>query len=249
MATVLAAHRGTWHSVDRYIALTSAIAAHLREYGIPDDRISVKPNAVPDPGPAGAGAPNGSGFLFAARLSDEKGLGPLLDAWRRHPDGAAGPLRIAGDGPLRGLAEAAAAERSDVEYLGQRDAAGMRAAIRAAACVVATPTWHDVLPTIALEAMSFGRPVLATAMGGLPYLVGVDQDTPVTDGAGAVRAGQGGWVVEPTVDGVAAGLAVAAAGAPGAGGSARERYLGSFSPEVITGRLIKIYTSVTEAAR
>src|SRR5689334_11915242 len=36
MATTLAVHRGTWRSVDRYIALTSAIADHLRDYGIPD---------------------------------------------------------------------------------------------------------------------------------------------------------------------------------------------------------------------
>src|SRR3954470_19475425 len=51
MATTLAVHRGTWRSVDRYIALTSAIADHLRDYGILDEQISVKPNAIPDPGP------------------------------------------------------------------------------------------------------------------------------------------------------------------------------------------------------
>src|SRR5262245_21349521 len=71
MATTLAVHRGTWRSVDQYIALTDRIAEHLTEFGIPAERISVKPNAIADPGPP---APTGDGFLFAARLSPEKGL-------------------------------------------------------------------------------------------------------------------------------------------------------------------------------
>ncbi|HEX7744906.1 MAG TPA: glycosyltransferase family 4 protein, partial [Micromonosporaceae bacterium] len=169
MATTLAVHRPTWRSVDRYIALTSAVAEHLRGYGIPPDRIVVKPNAIPDPGPP---PPLGTGFLYFGRLSPEKGLGLLLDAWRRHPDGSRGPLRIAGDGELRPLAEAAAAERADVDYLGPLDRAGVAAALRATAVVLAVPTWHDVLPTVVIEALAAGRPVVGTALGGVPYAVG-----------------------------------------------------------------------------
>ncbi|HYN94043.1 MAG TPA: glycosyltransferase, partial [Pilimelia sp.] len=171
MAVTLSAHRSTWRSVDRFVALTEAIAAHLRDYGIPADRIAVKPNSVPDPGPPAAVAP-GAGFLFAGRLAPEKGLGLLLDAWDRHPDGALGPLRIAGDGDQRALAEAAAARRADVTYLGPLDRAGVAAEVRRAAVVVTPSTWHDVLPTAILEALSHGRPVLGTALGGIPYLVG-----------------------------------------------------------------------------
>src|SRR5437868_9975004 len=107
MATALTVHRGTWRGVDRYLALTDAIAAHLRDFGIPDERIVVKPNSVPDPGPP---APLGDGFLFVGRLSPEKGVSLLLDAWARRPGGT---LRIVGDGPLRPLVES----RSDVVFL------------------------------------------------------------------------------------------------------------------------------------
>ncbi|GAA0810952.1 glycosyltransferase [Spirilliplanes yamanashiensis] len=222
MATTLAVHRPTWKSVDRYVALTDGIAWHLRDYGIPRERITVKPNAIDDPGEP---APPGDGFLYFARLSPEKGVGLLLDAWRRHPDGALGTLRVAGDGELRPLVEAAATERSDVEYLGILDRAGIQAALRATAVVVAVPTWHDVLPTVVIEAFAAGRPVLGTAMGGIPYLIGHS----------------GGWTVEPTADAVAAALPAARAGAAAAAPAARARYLDTFHPDVVTRQLIDIY--------
>lgn len=231
MATALAVHRGTWRSVDRYIALTSAIAEHLRDYGIPADRISIRPNAIPDPGPPSPGP--GRGFLFAARMSAEKGLGVLLDAWRAHGDGELGTLRLAGDGPLRSLAVSAAAARADVTYLGPLDRAATLAEVAAAACVVVPSIWHDVLPTIVLEALAAGRPVLGSNLGGIPYLVGAD-GVAGSDGAA-------GWVVEPRAAALAAGLGLAYAGAAGRATAARRRYEECFAPSVLIQRLLDIY--------
>ncbi|MFI7596535.1 glycosyltransferase family 4 protein [Actinoplanes sp. NPDC049681] len=232
MATTLAVHRPTWRSVDRYIALTGRIAAHLRDYGIPDDRIVIKPNGLPDPGEP---APLGDGFLYAARLSPEKGLALLLDAWRRHPDGALGPLRIAGDGELRPLAEQAAAERGDVTYLGALDRDGMVAARRDAAVIVAVPTWNDVLPTVILEAMAAGRPVLGTDVGGIPYLLGLEETT-----------APAGWAVHPDAATLAAALPIARAEAARFAPAARDRYLRAFHPAVVTRQLIDIYTGLAK---
>ncbi|MEV6966731.1 glycosyltransferase family 4 protein [Hamadaea sp. NPDC051192] len=229
MATTLAVHRGTWQSVDRYIALTESIAAHLRDYGIPPERIAIKPNAVEDPGPP---APVGEGVLFAGRLSPEKGLGILLDAWRRTVPGTLGTLRIAGDGELRPLAEAAAAERSDVEYLGPRDRAGVRELMRASALVTVPSTWFEPLSTVIIEALANGRPVLGTALGGSPYLI---------DSAG--------WVVAPTADALAGVLPLAIKEAGSLAQGARERYLANFHPDVVTSRLIDIYSSVAGSRR
>jgi glycosyltransferase involved in cell wall biosynthesis len=226
MATTLAVHRGTWKSVDRYIALTDKIAAHLRDYGIPEDRIVIKPNGMPDPGEP---APLGEGFLYAGRLTPEKGLELLLDAWRRHPDGALGPLRIAGDGELRPLAERADAERDDVTYLGALDRAQMDEARRAAAVVVAVPTWDDVLPTVVLEALAAGRPVVGTAVGGIPYQIGLE----------------GGWVVEPEAAALAATLPIARAEAKAVAPGARDRYIREFHPSVLTGRLLDVYRDLS----
>ncbi|NYF55932.1 glycosyltransferase family 4 protein [Micromonospora purpureochromogenes] len=259
MATTLAVHRGTWRSVDRFIALTSAIADHLRDYGIPDERIVVKPNSVPDPGRP---APLGDGFLYMARLTPEKGLDLLLEAWRRHPVGTLGTLRVAGDGELRPLVEAAAADRADVVYLGQLDRAGVRAAVEASAVVIAASMWHDVLPTVIIEALASGRPVLGTALGGIPYLVGADgprepagtgsaEIASAVPGGGVaplpagVVTGTAGWVVPPEPAAMAAALPVARAGAAALSQPARLRYEQTFHPDVVTKRLLDIYATLT----
>jgi glycosyltransferase involved in cell wall biosynthesis len=265
MATTLAVHRPTWRSVDRFIALTDRIAEHLRDYGIPADRIVVKPNGLPDPGEPAAG---GDGFLYAARLSPEKGLELLLDAWRRHPDGALGELRIAGDGELRPLAERVAAERTDVRYLGVLDRAGMAAARSRAGVVLAVPTWNDVLPTVILEAMAAGRPVLGTAVGGIPYLLGGSTGTAVggnpylpgsptgtavggipsgsPTGTASARETEAGWLVPPDAAALAAALPLARSRAADLATGARDRYLRHFHPDVLTAQLIDVYREVSK---
>jgi glycosyltransferase involved in cell wall biosynthesis len=230
MAAALATHRRTWKGVDRFIALTAGVAEHLRDFGVPADRIVVKPNAIPDPGPPAVG---GDGFLFAGRLVPEKGLALLLDAWRTAAAGAGaiGRLRIAGEGPLRASVEAFAAQRPPVEYLGPLTPSGVGAAIAAASCVIVPSTWHDVLPTIAIEALAGGRPVLGTALGGIPWIVG-----------------DAGWIVQPTVYGLATGL-VRVAHEPVPAEQARLRYEREFAPATLVRRLVGLYKELHESSR
>jgi glycosyltransferase involved in cell wall biosynthesis len=228
MATALAVHRPTWRSVDRYLALTSGIAEHLRAYGIPDDRIVVKPNSVPDPGPA---AGPGDGFLFLGRLSEEKGIDLLLRAWQRHPDGSLGRLTIAGDGELRPVVEQAAAARTDISYAGALSRDAVQQALRRAAVVVVPSTWEDVLPTVVIEALANGRPVLGTALGGIPYLV---------DDAG--------WLVPADLSSLGHALPVARAGAAALSPVARRRYETTFHPDVVTKQLLAVYQSTQRSA-
>jgi glycosyltransferase involved in cell wall biosynthesis len=236
MAATLAVHRGTWLGVNRYVALTEGIAEHLRDFGVPADRITVKPNALADPGPPAPLDPNG-GFLCAGRLVAEKGIPQLLAAWRAE----FGRLRIAGDGPMRAEVEAFAAGRPDVEYLGPLPRPEMLAAVAGASAVIVASTWPDVLPTIGIEALAAGRPVLGTSLGGIPWLVGLDDPA--------------GWIVEPTTDGVAGGLATARADladparAAALSARARERYESEFTPDTLTRRLVGIYRELHESAR
>jgi glycosyltransferase involved in cell wall biosynthesis len=226
MATALALHRPTWHAVDRYLALTDEIAAHLRGYGIAADHIVVKPNAVDDPW-AGEPPALGDGFLYVGRLVPEKGLSLLLEAWSRHPVGELATLRIVGEGPLRAVAEAAAAQRPDVAFLGAQPPAGVRAAVRDSSVLVVPSLWRDVLPTVIIEALAGGRPVLGTDRGGIPYAIGT-----------------AGWVVPATADALAAALGPARTAAAGLHAVARARYAEHFHPSVVTRQLIATYAGV-----
>ena len=81
---MLTMHRslGTWQRcVDRYIATTEFARAKFIAGGLPAEKITVKPNFCPaDPG---VGLGEGGYALFVGRLSAEKGIGTLMNAWRR----------------------------------------------------------------------------------------------------------------------------------------------------------------------
>ena len=120
VAAMLAVHRQlrTWQRmVDVYVALTGFARDKLIEGGLPADKIMVKPNFVAgDPAP-GDGA--GGYALFVGRLSPEKGLGTVLEAWQRLR--GALPLKIVGEGPLAASVEEAAAQgRASSAWAGAR---------------------------------------------------------------------------------------------------------------------------------
>jgi glycosyltransferase involved in cell wall biosynthesis len=112
--------------------------------------------------------------LYAGRLSEEKGLLELVEAAR----GVS--LVVAGDGPLRKQVPGALGFVPHDELL--------RLYERAA--VVACPSRREGFGVVCAEAMAHGRPVVATAVGGLRDLV-VDGETgllvPSRD-PGALRA-------------------------------------------------------------
>jgi glycosyltransferase involved in cell wall biosynthesis len=78
-------------------------------------------------------------------------------------------LLIAGDGPARPEVAAAAARLGDAAVM-----AGHRGDVMAlldAADVLLHPSAADAFPTILLEALAAGVPILATAVGGIPEIV------------------------------------------------------------------------------
>lgn len=165
VATMLSFHRalGTWQrSVDAYIAQTEFARSKFVEGGLPKDRIYVKPNFVhPDPG---FGSGEGSFALFVGRLSAEKGLQTLLDAWRLLP--AAPELKLVGEGSATGNALPAG-----VTALGRLPRAEVFALMRSASFLVFPSECHESAPLTILEALAAGLPVVASDRGGARSLI------------------------------------------------------------------------------
>lgn len=172
LAGMLAAHRlmGTYREqVDVYVALTEFARRKFIEGGLPAERITVKPNFIdPDPG---MGPGDGGYVLFVGRLSDEKGLAILLEAWRR----LAVPLKIAGEGPLQPLVEGACALNPVIEYLGRRSGPEVFELMGRAQALVFPSQWYEGMPRTILEAYAKGTPVLATRLGAMETLVEHDR--------------------------------------------------------------------------
>ena len=168
-ASMLLAHRaaGTWASrVQQYIALTGFSKQKFVEGGLPANLISIKPNFLSsDPG---AGPGSGGYAMFAGRLSEEKGLRTLLEAWRKLPDL---PLKIAGDGPLRSFVESRVNTLQQVEYLGQCEHRRVVDLLRQARFLVFPSEWYEGLPMIIVEALACGTPVIASALGSMTELI------------------------------------------------------------------------------
>jgi glycosyltransferase involved in cell wall biosynthesis len=133
----------------------------------------------------GSDAARGEHVLVAARLSREKGVDVAVEACER----AGLPLVVAGDGPDADAVRARARER--VRFVGQVSPAEV-AELRTRAALQLVPSrCAEVMPLAAVEAMAAGVPVVATAMGGLPELVGeeaalVPRDDAVELGAAAL---------------------------------------------------------------
>jgi glycosyltransferase involved in cell wall biosynthesis len=109
--------------------------------------------------------------LAAGRLASQKGYPLLLDAATRWADLTPRPMvLVAGEGPLHEeLAARIAAEELPVRLLGRRDDVP---SLLAAADVFVLPSVWEGQPLAAQEALRVGVPIVATAVGGVPEVVG-----------------------------------------------------------------------------
>ena len=226
IAAAMALHYDTYRSIERFLALTPVIAEALVAAGVAANRIIVKPNTVPDPGPV---APPGQGAVFVGRLSEEKGVALLAEAWRGLPLDGSRRLTVVGDGPLRGLVDELATQRADVEIRGRLDAPGVAAAIRSARVLVIPSTCPEAFPMVVLEAMAAGRPIVSTNLGGLPGIVTPDLGWVVAPEAGALR--------DALADALSLDVTTRARGS-------RAAYDEKYAPDTVIGQQIEVYRDV-----
>jgi len=108
-------------------------------------------------------------LLSVGRVSEEKRIGVLLEAFDRLRAGRAGTrLAIVGDGPARERFEREAPE--GVSFLGELRGAEL-ATVYASADVFCFPSSTDTFGQVLLEAAASGLPVVGAAAGGAPELV------------------------------------------------------------------------------
>ncbi len=176
LAAMLGTHKmaRTYHrAVDCYIALSEFARAKMIQGGLPARKIAIKPNFI-EPAPSiGVGA--GKFALFVGRLTREKGVATLLDAWERHtarnPGSTGVKLLIAGDGPLAELVRSKVAELPRVEYVGRQTPDRIIELMRDAALLVFPSEWYEGMPRTLIESFACGTPALACDIGTMPEMI------------------------------------------------------------------------------
>ena len=167
-------------AVDMFVPVSQAVAVdnQLLGRGLP---VRVIPNFVPDdlsalpdePHPYLAQLPDERFMLYVGAFGRYKGLDVLLRAYAGLID--APPLVIIGyqthDYPIR-----TTELPPNVLVLRDWPHEAVMQAWRRCLFGLAPSTWSDPCPTVAMEAMATGRPLIATRMGGLTDLV-IDGET------------------------------------------------------------------------
>lgn len=125
-------------------------------------KVRIMPNGLDLPAEVSAPSTERQ-LLFVGRLERGKGLDDLIEALPSIPSAR---LTVVGDGVDRARLEALASGRP-VCFLGWKSHAELAEQYRCASVVVLPSSLVEGLPNVVLEAMAFGRPVVATRNGGI----------------------------------------------------------------------------------
>lgn len=179
---------GVYHKISGWIAISRFMKDTFVKGGIEEERIGVIPHSWQSSESRPELATESKSlkepvFLFLGRISEEKGLRVLLDAWEIYQqNGGKGSLQIAGDGPISDEVKQRCESLAGASYLGFRSGEAKNQLLRSCTALIVPSVWWEPLGLVLYEAYDHFKPVLAAASGGI-----LDH---VSDGVT-------GWIHEP----------------------------------------------------
>lgn len=148
------------------------------------------PHFAPDPNPAEAAVEPGDYYLFVGAFEPHKGVLQLAEAAARLPGCR---VRFAGRGSLTArLEEMRRAGSPNIEVEGWLSHDQLGRLYRGAKALILPSTGNENAPLVALEALAWGTPLLASRRGGLEELL---------------HDGAAGRAFEPTTEDIAQAIA------------------------------------------
>tara|TARA_B110000305_G_scaffold93152_1_gene105025 strand:- start:17539 stop:18741 length:1203 start_codon:yes stop_codon:yes gene_type:complete len=169
---------GVWKKMTHWIAISQFMKETFAEAGIPADKVSVVKHAWQ---PLEELVPRTSfeasmPFVFLGRLSAQKGIGTLLEAWTQVEKASPeAKLVICGEGPMEKAVRDFAEGRDHVTYRGFVRGEKKEALLRGARCLLAPSIWYEGLGLVAYDGYEYGLPVVAAKSGGLAEIVMNDE--------------------------------------------------------------------------
>lgn len=164
----------TYRKIDLVITPSAFYKKKIEESGVFACPVIHMPNFLPKEigGRSEAGDQSGRYFLYFGRLSREKGILELVEAYADAHVGR--PLYIAGSGPMEEpVRELIKQKKMDgqIKVLGFKQGQELNDLVANAFCVCLPSKWYENGPYAVMEAQAAGKPVLVSNLGGLPELV------------------------------------------------------------------------------
>lgn len=114
---------------------------------------------------------NGDYYLYFGRLSWEKGVNILIDAFINIPNCR---LYVVGSGPLEEVLRARTKDAANIKFWGYQTGKDLQDLINNASFVVVPSICYENNPMAVVEAYSFGKPVIGSNSGAIPEIVTSD---------------------------------------------------------------------------
>jgi glycosyltransferase involved in cell wall biosynthesis len=154
-------------NVDLFLCPSEFVKNQLIEFGQAPEKIQVIPlfqNIIDDKSNLG------EYFLYAGRLKREKGVDLLIEAMKSLPKQK---LVIAGSGPDELEWQRRVNEQSlgNIQFLGWQDQKELDELYRGCFAVIIPSRVWETFGLSALEALAYGKPVVASATGALPEII------------------------------------------------------------------------------
>jgi glycosyltransferase involved in cell wall biosynthesis len=146
----------------RFIAVSHSVAERVSEIGIPRSKVTVIPNFIDMNNETSDDESGTPVALYVGPDSNHKGRSVAIDAFSRLPPGTANLVLVGSSTEV---------SIDGVSNLGYLRGAALWEQYRRASVALVPSVWPEPCPTVALEAMAFGLPVIGSHIGGIPDLV------------------------------------------------------------------------------
>lgn len=110
----------------------------------------------------------GDYYLYFGRLSYEKGIEMVIDAFKQLPGQT---LKVVGKGPLEKELKEKAAGYPQIDFLGFKQGKELQDLVRNASFVIVPSQWYENNPMAIVESYSLGTPVIGSDLGGIPEII------------------------------------------------------------------------------
>lgn len=153
--------------VSKFICPSRFMADILLQTGVPSDKITVLSNFL---FPENVISTGRDYFLYTGRLTVEKGVDTLIDAFGKADRCK---LVIAGEGPQGDYLKAKAVNSgyTNIDFIGYQPPENIKVLLAGCIASVVPSICYENFPYAVMEAMFAGKPVIASRIGGIPEMI------------------------------------------------------------------------------